>query len=92
LLSYYESTLTLGVLFSELMRRSLHLLYIFSPARGTDRFLSRAFVDVAASGTPVLVPFQFIHIKIRGTANGTHAASPHIPSSRYDQKNIVLPA
>jgi hypothetical protein len=60
------------------MRKSLHLLYILRPALGTDGFLSRAFVDVAAFCAPVLVPGKFIDGKVRGTANGTHAASPHI--------------
>ena len=60
------------------MRKSLHRLYILRPALGTDGFLSRAFIDVATFDAPVLVPFQFIHVKFYGTTNGTHAASPHI--------------
>jgi hypothetical protein len=68
----------------------LHSLYFFRPAIGTDRFLARAFVDVAASGAPVFEPFQFIHLKIRRTPDRTHAASPHIPPYLYDQKKVVL--
>jgi hypothetical protein len=60
------------------MKKFLHPLYIPGPAFWTDGFLSRAFVDMAAFYAPVLVPFQFIHVKIYGTTNGTHAASPHI--------------
>lgn len=74
------------------MRKSLHLLYILGPARGTDGFLPRAFVDVTTLGAPVLVPFQFIHVKSYRTANGTHAALPHITPYCHNQKNIVLPA
>ena len=58
------------------IRRSLLLLYILRPACGTDGFSSRAFVDVTALCAPVPVPFQFIHLKVRGTANRTHTASP----------------
>jgi len=72
------------------MRKSLHSFYIIRLALGTDRFLSRAFVHVATSDAPVLVPFQFFHVKCHGTTNGTHAASPHIIPYRYNQKNIVL--
>ena len=55
--------------------KTLHPLYILRPAPGTDRFLPRAFVDVVASDAPVLIPLQFIHVKICGATNGAHAAS-----------------
>jgi hypothetical protein len=55
-----------------------------------NRFLSRAFVHMTTVITPVSVPFQFIHLKIGGTTNGTHAALPHISRYGYDKKNIVL--
>jgi hypothetical protein len=72
------------------IRRSLLLLYILRPACGTDGFSSRAFVDVTALCAPVPVPFQFIHLKVRGTANRTHTASPHIPPYCSYLKNMIL--
>jgi hypothetical protein len=68
----------------------LHILSIFRPAHGADGFLSRTFVDVAASSATVFVPFQVFDVKVRGTTNGTHASSPHVFPYYSDQKKVVL--